>query len=134
MSVYIDTSAFLTILDADDTNHAVARRVWAELVERSEAMITSNYVVVETAALLHSRVGVDAVRWLQDDILAVVEVEWVDKPMHASAMSAVISGARRGPSLVDCVGFEIIRLRSLAGVFAYDRHFENRGFSLIGQL
>ena len=133
MSVYIDTSAFLTILDADDPNHEAARAAWAELVERGEALITCNYVVVETASLLHARVGVDAVRWLQDDILAVVEVEWVDKPTHASAMSAVISGSRRGPSLVDCAGFEIIRSHSLTDVFAYDRHFENRGFSLIGQ-
>lgn len=134
MSVYIDTSAFLTILDADDPNHTAARGAWIELVERGELVITSNYAVVETVAVLHSRVGMDAVRWLQDEVLPVVNVEWVDRQIHASAMSAVISGSRRGPSLVDCVSFEIIRSRSLANVFAYDKHFENRGFNLIGQV
>ena len=133
LSTYIDTSAFLTILDADDPNHEIARRVWTDLVECEEALITSNYVVVETAALLHRRVGLEAVRWLQDDILAVINVEWVDKPAHDSAMGAHLSGSRRGPSLVDCIGFEIIRSRSVSSVLAYDKHFRNRGFTLIGQ-
>ena len=133
MSIYIDTSAFLTILDADDPNHQCAREKWTDLIERDEAMITTNYVVVETVALLHSRVGIDAVRWLQDDILPAVHVEWVDRPLHDQAISAVLAGSKRGPSLVDCVGFELIRSRSIAGVFAYDRHFQGRGFELVGQ-
>jgi uncharacterized protein len=133
LSVYIDTSAFLTILDADDANHEIARSMWISLVESREVVVTSNYVVVESAALLQSRVGVDAVRWLQEDMLGVVVVEWVDESLHVSAMNAVLSGSRRGPSLVDCVGFEMVRQRPTLRVFAYDRHFENRGFELIGQ-
>jgi len=132
VSTYVDTSAFLTILDADDRNHEAAKRTWADLVGRKESMITSSYVVVETASVLHRRHGLSAVRWFQSDMLPVVHVEWVDKPLHEIGMSAVLAGTRHGPSLVDCISFEIISRRAISSVFAYDRHFNDRGLGLVG--
>lgn len=129
----MDTSALITILDSADPNHEVARTAWAELVASREPMVTSSYVVVETVSLLQSRYGLQAVRWFQDEMLPVFEVEWVNKAMHDKAVSTVLAGSRRGPSLVDCVGFELVRSRPVSGVFAYDKHFENRGFDLVGQ-
>ena len=131
MSTFIDTSAFMAILDADDPNHESAKRVWIDLVSRKEPMLTSSYVVVETASILHSRHGVSAVRWLQSDMLPVVHIEWVDKPLHEAGMSAVLAGTRHGPSLVDCISFEIIARRDIVSVLAYDRHFDDRGLGLL---
>jgi len=105
-----------------------AREAWEGMVGRGETIVTTNYVVVETTAVLQSRIGLDAVRWMQDDMLSVISVEWVDNATHQRAMSAVLAGSRRGPSLVDCVGFEVIRSMGLTTVFAFDRHFCNKGF------
>ncbi|MCL5103042.1 MAG: PIN domain-containing protein [Armatimonadetes bacterium] len=132
MSVYVDTSAFLAVLDSDDPNHGKAKSAWVEIVESGSAIITSNYTVVEAIAVLRRRFGLSAVRLFQHDILAVVDLEWVDASVHRLAVGSMMAGGRRGPSLVDCVGFEIIDRLGLESVFVYDKHFEDRGLKLIG--
>ena len=131
MSTYVDTSAILAVLDADDPNHQPAKEAWSELVESGEPLVTSNYVVVETASVLHKRFGLSSVRLLQSDIVPVLDIEWIDEQLHDAAMGALLAGSRHGPTLVDCVGFEVIRKQAIQRVFAYDRHFQNRGFDLV---
>lgn len=132
MSTYIDTSAFMSIANIGDERHESAVRTWVGLLDDGEMIVTSNYVVLETIALLHSRHGTAAVRRFTEDILPVVLIEWVDAQSHMAALSAVLaSSGRHSPSLVDCVSFEIIDRSRIEKVFVYDRHFQNRGFGLI---
>ncbi|MDO8682249.1 MAG: PIN domain-containing protein [Armatimonadota bacterium] len=134
MSVYIDTSAFLAIFNSEDQRHEAAVRTWLRLIDDQELIVTANYVVVETTALLQSRHGIPAVRRLAEEMLPVVLIEWVDPSTHTAAMSAVLaSSGNRSASFVDCISFEIIRKSHIANVFAYDRHFKNRGFDVIGE-
>jgi len=60
--IFVDTSAFYALLDRDDRNHQKAKKKWAEILEATPALVTSNYVLVETLALLQSRLGLEAVR------------------------------------------------------------------------
>ena len=62
MSVFVDTSALLAILDTDDEEHAAARRTWEHLITTHQVMVCSSYVLVETVALVQRRLGVEAVR------------------------------------------------------------------------
>ena len=129
MAAFVDTSALLAILDSDDRHHAEASAAWSRLVEGNRPIHTTNYVVIETISLLHHRFGVEAVRLLVNDLLAVVTVHWVEEAAHAAGVSAVIAGGRTGPSLVDCVSFVVIGRLRLPSVLAFDRHFTERGFS-----
>ena len=134
MSVYVDTSAFYAIVDAKDSNHTPAADTWRRLISAGEYLITSSYVVTEIIALLHHRLGTEVVyRFVQDDLPAV-EVEWIDQATHNVALGAMLSApGRSGPSLTDCVSFEVIRESRIERVFAYDRHFQGRGFDLVEQ-
>lgn len=134
MSVYIDTSAFIALASSDDPQHANAVAAWTDLVSRGEEIVTTSYVVHETISLLHSRHGSAAVARFAEDLLRPVRVEWVDKALHECALASVlVVPGRRGPSLTDCAGFELIRRQRISGAFAYDRHFANQGFTLIGR-
>jgi uncharacterized protein len=133
VSVFVDTSAFLTILDADDPNNAFATEAWVQSVKGDETLITTNYVVVETISVLHRRHGLPAVRWFVDDILPVIHIDWVLQAAHDSAANALLAGSRNGPSLVDCASFEAIDRLGVTSVLAYDRHFDDRGFVLVGR-
>jgi len=134
MSTFVDTSAFLAICKFEDERHEQAAAAWKQLALDQEIIVTTNYVVVETTALLHSRYGVDAVRVFVESILPIVLVEWIGIDIHASALNVVLaSSGKRSPSLVDCVSFEIIRKSGIDRAFAYDRHFEEQGFVLLGQ-
>jgi predicted nucleic acid-binding protein len=128
--VYLDTSALLALIDADEARHAQARRIWERLLEHDALLVTTSYVLVETYALAQRRLGSAAVRVLAGDLLPVVDVEWIGREVHERAVSALVAVGRRDLSLVDAVSFEVMRQRGIDRAFAFDRHFEEIGFTL----
>lgn len=131
MTTFVDTSAFLAVLDADDAQHTRASRLWSELVGGEEDLLTTSYVLVETFALAQARLGLGATRLFNDDVVPILRVAWVDEALHRAAMTALLTAQRRDLSLVDCVSFEAIRRLGAERVFAFDRHFRQQGFALI---
>lgn len=129
MTTLVDTSALYVLLDADDFAHARVAEAFDRLA--SDALLTHNYVVVESAALLERRFGSGAVRRLLIDILAPVEIVWVDESIHRAATSAYFAAGARCPSLVDFTSFEVMRLRGIRQALALDRHFAEAGFELL---
>jgi predicted nucleic acid-binding protein len=128
MTVFIDTSAFFAVLDADDQMHSRARREWERLLETDTTLRTTNYVLVETSALLQSRIGMDGLRVFAADVVPALDVTWVDAGMHLSAHHSLLVASRRDLSLVDCVSFEAMRRLRIENVFCFDSHFAEQGF------
>lgn len=58
--IFVDTSAFYSILDQDDDNHATASERWRRLVADDVELVTSNYILIETTMLLQGRLGMAA--------------------------------------------------------------------------
>jgi predicted nucleic acid-binding protein len=128
MKVFVDTSALLAILDADDANHGEARKVWQALLSRDATLLSTNYVILETFALVQHRLGLEALSTFLSDVAAVLSLRWVDAQVHAAAVAALLIARRRKLSLVDCVSFEIARQSGVEIAFAFDRHFAEQGF------
>ena len=128
MTVFVDTSAFYAVLDRDDENHASARRQWEELLKQDATLVTSNYVLLETCALLQSRVGINSVRAFHEEILPVIQVYWISEAAHAAGMAALLSASRRKLSLTDCTSFHLMRDSQIRDAFCFDRHFVEQGF------
>ena len=133
MRIFIDTSAFYALLDRDDENHQKAKRAWTGMLHSENVLVTSNYVLAETFALLQHQLGIDALRGFQDAIVPLVNVEFVSSERHRSGVSALLSASRRNLSLVDCVSFEVMRTLEIKTVFVFDLHFEEQGFMIIPQ-
>ncbi len=129
MSVLVDTSAIYAVLDADDDQHSRATAEWHRLVRGAFSLVTTSYILVETTALIQHRLGVDAVRALDQDIRPVLRVEWIDEGLHSVGMASMLAAGRRRLSLVDCVSFAFMSRAGLREVFAFDEHFAERGFS-----
>ncbi|MDO8586610.1 MAG: PIN domain-containing protein [Armatimonadota bacterium] len=133
MSVCVDTSAIVAVLDASDKRHSRAAVAWTDLVIGKREMVITSYAVVETAAVLQARYEPPAVRAFLEDLLPLMRVQWIDAALHEAAASMFLACVSRGaPSLVDCATFESIRRYGIQEVFAYDKHFTDRGFNLIG--
>ena len=45
MTVFVDTSAFYAVLDADDQSHAGAAREWIRLLDEGATLLTTNYIL-----------------------------------------------------------------------------------------
>jgi len=131
MTTFVDTSAFLAVLDADDENHLKAKKRWEELISKESILVCSNYILVETLALIQHRLGMEAVRAFQEDVVPLLTLEWVNEPVHQVGIMGMLASGRKRLSLVDCVSFDIMRRLGIRTVFAFDRHFKEQGFECI---
>ena len=129
--VFVDTSAFYALMDRSDRRHTSARRLWAHCLEEGYELKTSNYIVVETLALLQNRLDFEAADLWARDVLGVVEMIWVDEMLHHLATEIWLSLGRRRLSLVDCASFVVMRHDKLEKVFGFDKHFAEHGFDLM---
>jgi len=129
MSVFVHTSFLVALLDEDDQRSTTAGGLWRHASAAGGSVFTTNYVVLESCAVLQRRLGVPAVRRLTREILAPVQIEWVTRIDHGRAVDALITAARRELSLVDCVSFEVMRRLDVSECLAFDRHFDEQGFT-----
>jgi predicted nucleic acid-binding protein/predicted DNA-binding transcriptional regulator AlpA len=126
VSVFVDTSALLALLDEDEVHHRDAAAIFAALPPTTD-LVTTSYVVVETIALVRRRLSAAEDRKLTDDLLPAIRVVWVDEAAHGTGM-ATYRAAARSASIVDHVSFAVMRSASINDAFAFDGDFEQQGF------
>ncbi len=128
MSVFVDTSFLVALLDEDDERAGEATKAWCRLAALRTPVLTSNYVVLESCAVTQRRLGLPAVRRLVRQLLAPVTVEWITRSDHEAALEALLLAGRRGLSMVDCTSFELMRRMGVGECLAFDDHFAEQGF------
>ncbi len=131
MIYYVDTSAFLATLVADDKNHIAAKKQWTELVLAEATLVCSDYVLLESLALIQHRIGLVAARVFHEDIFPLLSIEWVDEMAYRAGIASVFTAARRDLSLVDCISFEVMRRLGIHSAFTFDNHFKEQGFTCL---
>ena len=131
MTIFTDTSAIYSLLDRDDANHKQAKASLSEILDAGDSLLTTNYVLIESFALLQHRIGMEAARTLHEDILPIISIEWVHETVHRAGVSALLAASKRRLSLVDCVSFETMRALGIRSAFAFDPHFSEQGFTCI---
>ena len=132
MTVFVDTSALYALLDRDDQNHESAAKSWIDLIARDASVVCTNYVLVEAFSLIQHRLGIEAIRTLEDNLVPMLNVRWMTETNHQAGLAALLTTANRRLSLVDCVSFETMRSLGIQTAFAFDRHFADQGFALLG--
>ena len=128
--IFVDTSAIYALADRADPNHAPATECFAALLGSEARLLTHNYVLVESMALLQWRLGLDTALRLAADVGAF-EVEWITQRMHDAAVAALDDPGSRGVSLVDHASFLVMESRGVGEAFAFDEDFAARGFELV---
>ena len=79
MKLFVDTSALLAFLDADQPRHRDVAAVWHRAAAGERTLVSSNYVLVETFALVQRRLGIDALRAMADVLLPLLHPLWIDE-------------------------------------------------------
>jgi predicted nucleic acid-binding protein len=131
VTTFVDTSALYAFLSGDDPHHEEAVSwVRDRAPSEREVLVSHNYVVVESAAIVLRRLGRDALRALFEDLLPIVAVTFVDESLHRAAITAHLADPG-GPSLVDRVSFQVMRDGGLRRAFAFDADFDRQGFETV---
>jgi predicted nucleic acid-binding protein len=99
--------------------------------ERNYRLAANNYVVVETFALIQSRLGIEIARQFNTNVMPNLQIAWIDEEQHRAIVERLFSANRRQLSLVDCSSFETMRQLGIEQVFTFDEHFREQGFTVI---
>lgn len=129
--VFADTVGIIALWDEADQWHAAALRAAERIASGSVRLVTSSAVLLEcgnAAARKPYRVDVAPLReqFLERGDLLVPTDEEIDQ-----AWSAYRASAPGGPSIVDCLSFEVMRRVGAAEAFTNDRHFAAAGFTTL---
>jgi predicted nucleic acid-binding protein len=130
VTVFVDTSAFYAVVDRDDDNHESAKAIWGRLLSSRAVLLTNNYVLLETCALLQNRLGVVALRAFQQDAVPLLDIDWISAQRHQGAVEAALAAQRRRLSVVDCASFQTMREHGVDVAFCFDEHFREQGFNI----
>ena len=122
-SIFVDTGAFVALVDRRDRRHRLARRFLRLLARTSRPLVTSNYVVDEALTLVRVRVGhAQAVqlgeRLLKSSWCRVLEV---GEDVQTAAWELFVRYDDQVFSFTDCTSFALMRSMGLADAFTFDR-------------
>ena len=129
MTLFVDSSGILALLDRDDPAHDGIVEAFA--LGRIEALSTHAYVIVETLAVARQRFGPAVAADLIDRVIPALGVTMVDGELHAAAVAAFRDTADSSVSLVDRTSFAFMRREGIDRAIALDADFRTAGFETL---
>lgn len=130
-AVFVDTGAFVALVDADDQHHLGAKRFVRSLPKKRRALVTSTYVVDEAITLVRMRIAHRAAvnfgeRLLETRWCRIVEI---DEPLRRAAWELFVRYQDQSFSFTDCTSFALMRSMDITDAFAFDGDFAAAGFT-----
>ena len=120
MSIFVDTSVWYAAADLGDGGNARARQFLAT----DEPLLTSDHVLLETLALLRTRINDDAARRFWEGLRSgIATIEIVSAADLEAAWQIGESYADQRFSLVDCTSFAVMRRLGIERAASFDHHF-----------
>ena len=133
MKIFSDTSGLFAALVRNDAMHKPARATMKRLIEKGAEIHITGYVLLETLALLQSRVGMDAALRFENVMRPLFRIRWIDEAFHGRVFRRLTLQRSRQVSLVDCSSFVSMEESGIRSVFGYDDHFTEEGFHVVGR-
>lgn len=128
--ILIDTSAFFALLSSSGLFHDQAKETFERVLDRDQEMWTTSYVLVETIALTHHRLGFQVLSEFIDTIQGSIQIFWVESNLHNEAWNNFTSHYGAGLGFVDWTAALVSRVLD-AHIFTFDRGFANQGLPVI---
>ena len=135
-AVLVDTGAWIALLSRGDQHAAAATDRYVELSGEGARLVTTNYIVDETATRLRYGAGLDAAlayrRMLDDSVKARrLRLAWIDETIEREAWR-ILEQYRDVPlSLTDATTAVTARRSRIEEVFGFDRDFEALGLLVL---
>lgn len=126
MKIFVDASAYLSVLNKKDSNHERALKISEELFLGSGEFVTSNIVIYEVYTVLSLRVD----KKLALDFKEIIdrdqtEVVYLDKKLDSLAWDIFQKQTSKNVSFFDCSSFAVMRDLGIKAVFSFDSDFKS---------
>lgn len=130
---FIDTFAWIAIINKSDKYHDTFIRILNELLKKHTRLTTTNYVLIETInALSVSSFRKSTVEFINRiEASPSVEIVKITEEIYKNAWKLYQERMDKDWGITDCTSFEVMRILNIKKAFTRDRHFEQAGFSLL---
>jgi predicted nucleic acid-binding protein len=128
----VDTSAFFAFVDPRDTSHRSAIAVQKRLIAERWRLLTTNFVVVETHALMLARLDrAIAAQFLRDIARSSVLIIRATEADEQVAQEIVFRYHDKTFSMTDAISFAIMERLGIRFAFSFDRDFTQYGLTVL---
>src|SRR4030043_787554 len=133
LSVFVDTSAWIALINKSDVFYLKAKTIRDVLVRDDRQCLVTDYVVVEIANSLSRISWRSSAIQLINSIYASenINVVEIDKDIYVEAWKLYSERIDKEWSLTDCTSFVVMNRNGIAEAFTNDRHFDQAGFKIL---
>jgi predicted nucleic acid-binding protein len=133
-ALYLDTAGWFAALSPPERGHDVARKAYADAVQRGMLLVTTPLVAAEMHTLIVRWRGPRPGAFFLETVFETGAhmVATLDEQLIEAALSRWIRRFADKPiSLADAVGFEVMRRERIASALTFDVHFRAAGFEIL---
>ena len=128
--VFVDTAAWVGLLNTRDELHEAAQRQIGELRRQNAQLITTEFVLLELANMFSALVWRQRVVKFIDGLhsLSSLQIISADSALLEEGWNLFQNRLDKEWSLTDCTSMVIMERNEIKMVFSSDHHFEHTGF------
>lgn len=133
MRIFIDTSAFYALEDADDQHHREALSIQRRFQDDRPMLFTTHHILDECITLIGSKLRPHHASRFARQLLSsrIISIVRTNDELEQAALNVYERFDDPALSFTDCLSFSVMRALSITTVFAFDRHFVHAGFDVL---
>ena len=133
MNIFIDTSAYIALMNKNDQYHNSAKTYYKKQLKSGLRLMTTNFVICETLNFLRAKSDLNiAVKfWENIKKSKIVEEIHVTTDTENNAFELFKKYSDKDFSFTDCTSFVVMKQYNLTTSFTFDEHFRQIGFLVV---
>ncbi len=128
--VFVDTAAWIALLDEADFLHEQAGRVLENLENEKRRLVTTEFILLELgdgfAAVGKREQALNFIEELRE--LEILRIIPVSQDLLEKGWKFFTERPDKSWQVTDCISFVVMREENITVAFTADKHFEQAGF------
>ncbi len=130
--VFVDTAAWIAVINVRDALHVRAQSVYEGLVRRKVPLVTSDFVLLEVAdALSAPLLRLHTIAFINRMRRGMVEIVPLSEELMMKGWALYCQRPDKEWGLTDCTSFVLMQEEGISEAFTSDHHFTQAGFSIL---
>lgn len=131
--IFLDSGIFKALIDKRDQHHREAGKIAKKLFEGEKRLVTTNFIIDETATLIRIKCSVNALKKFRDLLderkqdMDIIRITVEDEKM---AWKWIFYDWPK-LSYTDCTSFAVMKRLGINEAATFDEHFQMAGFEVI---
>jgi predicted nucleic acid-binding protein len=130
-NVFVDTSAWFSLLSKSDRNHDKIKNIYQKLLENNNNLVLSNHVLGETFTLIRYKVKNSNLAFKFIDLVnksIMINKIFIEEKTDKKAIKILENYKDQQFSYVDATSFAVMNKLELKYALSLDTHFATAGF------